>query len=121
MQEHVSIGGRILEPIPGLAESMPIVLQHHEWINGSGYPFGLAGEAIPLHARIAAVADCFDALVSDRPYRKGLPVEQAMQIIREGSAKQFDPMVVDVFERIVNGESAGVKKEEFPGAAITLA
>ena len=106
MQEHVTIGARILEPIPGLAESMPIVLQHHEWLNGGGYPFGLAGEQIHLHSRIAAVADCFDALVSDRPYRKGLELERALQIIREGSGKQFDPVVIEVFEGIVGSENA---------------
>ena len=120
MQEHVTIGRRILEPIPGLAESMPIVLQHHEWINGGGYPFGLAGEEIHLHSRIAAVADCFDALVSDRPYRKGMPVDRAMQIIREGIGTQFDPKIVEVFERIASGENAALKKEELGRLAITI-
>jgi putative nucleotidyltransferase with HDIG domain len=120
MQEHVTIGGRILEPIPGLTESMPIVLQHHEWINGGGYPFGLAGEEIHLNSRIAAVADVFDALVSDRPYRKGMPVDRAIQIIREGVGTQFDPRVVEVFERITNAEIAGMEKEEIGGLAITV-
>ena len=120
MQEHVVIGRRILEPIPGLAESMPIVLQHHEWINGGGYPFGLAGEEIHLHSRIAAVADCFDALVSDRPYRQGLPLDRAIQIIREGIGTQFDPNVVEVFERIAIGENTAVKKEELGREAVTI-
>jgi putative nucleotidyltransferase with HDIG domain len=120
MQEHVTIGGRILEPIPGLAESMPIVLQHHEWLNGRGYPFGLAGEEIQLNSRIAAVADVFDALVSDRPYRKGMQVDRAMQIIREGVGTQFDPRVVEVFERITTGEIAGIEKEEIDRLAITV-
>jgi len=120
MQEHVIIGGRILEPIPGLTESMPIVLQHHEWISGGGYPFGLAGEEIHLNSRIAAVADVFDALVSDRPYRKGMPVHRAIQIIQEGVGTQFDPRVVEVFERIANGERAGMKKEEIDRLAITV-
>jgi len=101
MREHVAIGARILDPIPGLAESMPIVLQHHEWVNGSGYPNGLAGDEISLHARIFAVADCFDALVSERPYRAGMPLERAMQIIQEGVGKQFDPNVFKVFQEIV--------------------
>ena len=120
MQEHVTIGRRILEPIPGLAESMPIVLQHHEWINGGGYPFGLAGEEIHLHSRITAVADCFDALVSDRPYREGMPLDRAMQIIREGIGTQFDPKVVEVFERIARSENAAVKKEELGREAVTI-
>jgi putative nucleotidyltransferase with HDIG domain len=112
MQEHVTIGGRILEPIPGLGDSMPIVLQHHEWINGGGYPYGLAGQEIKLHSRIVAVADCFDALVSDRPYRKGMPEERAMQIIREGTGKQFDPLVVEVFATIVDQDSSDSKRNE---------
>lgn len=111
MQEHVTIGGRILEPVPGLSESMPIVLQHHEWVNGGGYPYGLTGEQITLHARIVAVADCFDALVSDRPYRKGLPVEQAMKIIREGSGKQFDPSVIEIFQAILKQNGGDSQRE----------
>lgn len=112
MREHVNIGARILQPIPGLAESMSIVLQHHEWVNGGGYPNGLAGEEITLHARIFAVADCFDALISDRPYRPGMPIERVMQIIQEGAGKQFDPHVVEVFRRIVNQKNIGSKREE---------
>jgi putative nucleotidyltransferase with HDIG domain len=120
MQEHVTIGGRILEPIPGLAESMPIVLQHHEWVNGGGYPNGLAGREIRLHALIVAVADCFDALVSDRPYRRGLPVQRALEIIREGAGKQFDPLVVEVFEGIVDQESSDSKRNESVARAIAV-
>jgi len=101
MREHVNIGARILEPVPGLSDSMPIVLQHHEWINGGGYPNGLAGDQITLHARIFAVADCFDALVSDRPYRPGMTTDRAAQIIQEGVGKQFDPAVFDVFRNLV--------------------
>jgi putative nucleotidyltransferase with HDIG domain len=106
MREHVKTGARILEPIPGLAESMSIVLQHHEWVNGGGYPNGIAGEEITLHARIFAVADCFDALISDRPYRVGLPLERVLQIIQEGAAKQFDPNVVQVFRTLIEQETA---------------
>jgi len=102
MREHVNIGARILEPIPGLAESMPIVLQHHEWINGGGYPNGLSGDQVTQHARIFAVADCFDALVSDRPYRAGLSIQRAFEIIRSGAGTQFDPEVVDVLGNIVH-------------------
>lgn len=60
---------------------MPIVAQHHEWFNGKGYPEGLAGEDISLHARIFAIADCYDALTSDRPYRKGLTPERTIAIL----------------------------------------
>jgi putative nucleotidyltransferase with HDIG domain len=109
MREHVNIGARILEPIPGLADSMPIVVQHHEWINGGGYPKGLAGEEVSFHARIFAVADCYDALGSDRPYRAGLPIKKIMQILQEGSGKQFDPNVLEVFRTMIEPE---MKKQE---------
>lgn len=97
MREHVEVGLRILEPIPGLSESLPIVAQHHEWFDGSGYPKGLAGTAINFYARIFGVADCYDAMTSDRPYRKGLPVETAISVIRENAGRQFDPDVVKAF------------------------
>jgi putative nucleotidyltransferase with HDIG domain len=100
MRDHVKIGVRILEPISCFREALPMVAQHHEWFDGSGYPAGLAGENISLHARILAVADCYDAIVSDRPYRKGLPARQALEILRQKSGTQFDPMVVEVFARL---------------------
>jgi putative nucleotidyltransferase with HDIG domain len=104
IREHVEIGRRILEPIPGLAECMPVVMEHHEWFDGSGYPYGLAGEEISLHGRIFAVADCYDAIVSDRPYRSGLPASRALEILREGAGKQFDPRVVETFLRLVSND-----------------
>jgi len=97
----VNIGVRILEPIPCLREALPIVAQHHEWFDGSGYPAGLAGENISLHARIFAIADCYDAIVSDRPYRKGLPTRQALEIVKQNSGTQFDPMLVEVLTRLI--------------------
>ena len=115
MREHVNAGARILEPIPGLTESMPIVLQHHEWVNGGGYPNGIAGDEITLHARIFAVADCFDALISDRPYRAGMPLERVMQIIQEGAAKQFDPRVVQVLRELQDQER--VERDSKPRSA----
>ena len=120
MREHVNIGARILEPIPRLADSMPIVLQHHEWVNGGGYPNGLAGEEVTLHARIFAVADCFDALSSDRPYRAGLPVKKILQILQEGAGKQFDPHVLEVFKTIVEPEMQQQKREEVHGAEMEV-
>jgi len=120
MREHVNIGARILEPIPGLADSMPIVLQHHEWINGSGYPKGLAGEEISLHARIFAIADCFDALVSDRPYRPGMPIKRIMQLLQEGAGKQFDPRVLEVFQTIMKQEIEQKEREEASAAVVEV-
>lgn len=100
MRDHVKIGARILEPIPCFREALPMVAQHHEWFDGSGYPAGLAGENINLYARILAVADCYDAMVSDRPYRNGLPTPQALEILKRRSGTQFDPRIVEVFLRL---------------------
>ena len=106
MRDHVRMGLRILEPIPAFKEAIPIVAQHHEWFNGKGYPEGLAGDDISLHARIFAVADCYDALISDRPYRQGLPKRRVAEMLEEGSGTQFDPNVIDAFLRICNRDKA---------------
>ena len=82
-----------------LKEAKDLALYHHEKWNGTGYPYGLKGEEIPLSARIMAVADVFDALVSRRSYKEGFPMERAMQIIHEGSGTHFDPQIVEAFER----------------------
>jgi putative nucleotidyltransferase with HDIG domain len=102
MRLHVHVGARILEPIASYAGVIPIVQQHHEWFDGTGYPDGLAGEAISLGARIFAVADCFDALVSDRPYRPGMERERVIEIIKQGSGRQFDPTVVQAFLAVMS-------------------
>lgn len=101
MRGHVRLGARILEPITAYAEMIPIVLHHHEAYDGTGYPEGLAGEAISLGARIFSVADVFDALSSDRPYRPGLPLEDVIAYIRDRTGRQFDPKVVEAFLRVV--------------------
>jgi putative nucleotidyltransferase with HDIG domain len=101
MRDHVRLGAHILEPLPGFAEVLPMVLQHHEWVDGSGYPEGLAGDAISLDARILAVADCFDATVSDRPYRAAHSLEHVIEIIKEGSGRQYDPEVVQAFLKVI--------------------
>jgi len=111
MREHVRIGARILEPIPGFADVIPIVLQHHEWFDGSGYPAGLAGEKISLHARIFAVADCYDALTSTRPYRPGLDRERVVQFVKEKAEKQFDPRVVRAFLEVLAQEGTDAQPE----------
>jgi putative nucleotidyltransferase with HDIG domain len=104
MRLHVRIGARILEPIAAYADVIPIVLQHHEWFDGTGYPDGLAGEAISLGARIFAVADCFDALVSDRPYRAGMEPERVVEVIKQGAGRQFDPQVIQAFLEVMSRE-----------------
>ena len=99
MKEHTRIGARILEGsrIPLLQLARDIALCHHEKWTGGGYPDGLAGDAIPLPARIVAVCDVYDALVNDRVYRKALPEEKALAIIKEGRGTHFDPAVLDLF------------------------
>lgn len=97
MQGHCEIGYQALRKIPFLRQAAEIVLAHQEHFDGGGYPRGLGGEEIPLGARIFAVADAFDAMISDRPYRKALSLEAALEEIRRRSGTQFDPKVVDVF------------------------
>lgn len=97
MRRHCEIGYAVLQRIPFLKEAAEIVLAHQECYDGSGYPRGLKGEQIPLGARIFAVADTLDAMISDRPYRKALPISAARDEIRRYSGRQFDPRVVEVF------------------------
>jgi putative nucleotidyltransferase with HDIG domain len=97
MRRHCEIGFSVLERIPFLKDAAEIVLAHQECFNGSGYPRGLRGEQIPLGARIFAVADTLDAMISDRPYRKALPITAAREEIRQHAGTQFDPNVVKVF------------------------
>lgn len=97
MRRHCEIGYQVLQNIPFLREAAQIVLCHQERYDGTGYPRGLRGEEIPLGARIFAVADALDAMISDRPYRKALPIEVAREEIRRCAGTQFDPQVVEVF------------------------
>jgi putative nucleotidyltransferase with HDIG domain len=97
VQQHPALGARILEPLPHCAEIVPMVLQHHERFDGAGYPAGLAGEAIALDARVVAVADVYDAMTSERPYRRGLPARDAVVRIADAAGSHFDPAVVDAF------------------------
>jgi putative nucleotidyltransferase with HDIG domain len=102
IKSHSTLGARILEPINAYAEIIPMVLQHHERFDGKGYPDGLSGEEIELGARILAVADVFDALKSDRPYRDGWPLERVNELILQEGGRQFDPKVVQAFLTIMN-------------------
>ncbi|HZV81811.1 MAG TPA: HD domain-containing phosphohydrolase, partial [Geobacteraceae bacterium] len=94
---HPEKGVAILEPIAQLRPVLPGILHHHEFYDGSGYPYGLAGEDIPLDARIIAVADSFDAMVADRPYRKGLSISEAVNEMARCAGSQFDPAIIDCF------------------------
>ncbi|MGC0772218.1 MAG: HD domain-containing phosphohydrolase [Candidatus Acidiferrum sp.] len=97
MRKHCEIGYNMLIRIPFLRDAAEIVLAHQEFYDGTGYPRGLKGEQIPLGARIFTIADSLDAMISDRPYRKALPMSHACQEISRCSETQFDPKVVEVF------------------------
>lgn len=106
MKMHSLTGAQILERIPSLAPLAPIVLAHHERIDGGGYPNRLVGDAIPLMARIVGVADSFHAMISKRPYRRPLPVPAALEELRKSSGTQWDPLVVDAMLAIVQPAGA---------------
>jgi diguanylate cyclase (GGDEF)-like protein len=97
MRCHPELGARILEPVPRLRAVAPIVRASHERYDGNGYPDGLVGDDIPLESRIVAVCDAFDAMVSDRPYRRAMSRDAAVSELRGGSGTQFDPRVVVAF------------------------
>ncbi|OEC39566.1 two-component system response regulator [Pseudomonas sp. 1D4] len=99
MRQHVSIGATIIGEHPSglLRMAQRIALTHHEKWDGSGYPNGLAGEDIPIEGRIVAIADVFDALTSERPYKLAWPVEEAVAFLREQSGQHFDPDLVELF------------------------
>jgi HD-GYP domain-containing protein (c-di-GMP phosphodiesterase class II) len=101
MREHPMVGADIVAPMGFLAETLTLIRHHHERFDGSGYPDGLSGEAIPLSARIFSVADAFDAMTSDRPYRDSLGIERALGEIRAGSGTQFDPEIVRTFVEMI--------------------
>ncbi len=114
IKSHAEVGHRILHGLKQMDDILPVVLHHHEWWNGRGYPNRLPNKQIPLAARIVAVADSYDAMSSDRPYRKGMPEDRIDRIFREGSGRQWDPSVVaaffaardDIREIAFNGQNA---------------
>jgi putative nucleotidyltransferase with HDIG domain len=100
IKTHVEIGSRILRDMNNLKDVIPVILHHHESWDGGGYPDNLEAEQIPLAARIVAVADSYDAMSSDRPYREGMSEEKIEQILRNGAGKQWDPQVINAFFRV---------------------
>lgn len=103
MREHTTIGAAILddctEPVMRMAKQ--IALTHHEWWNGTGYPRGLSGTQIPLEGRIVSVADAFDAMTTDRPYRRAIPTEIALAELDRSAGTQFDPEIVAAFKQVL--------------------
>jgi putative nucleotidyltransferase with HDIG domain len=102
MEEHSAIGERILANVEDYAEIAIIVRHHHERWDGGGYPDGLAGTAIPMISRVLAVADAYDAMTSDRPYRAALPSGEALRRLKEGAGSQFDSDVVAAFDAVLS-------------------
>jgi putative nucleotidyltransferase with HDIG domain len=113
MRMHAVYAYNLLSNISYLRDALDIPYCHHEKWNGTGYPRGLKGEEIPLAARIFAVADVYDALTSDRPYRSGWSRERALDYIREQSGHYFDPKVVDAFLLLVNSNGNRQKQASF--------
>src|SRR5437879_5648338 len=111
MQQHAQIGYDLVKGIPFLAEAAEIIYAHHERWDGSGYPRGLKTEEIPVGARIFAVVDTFDAMTSDRPYRRALPFETSREVIERGAGKQYDAQVARVFLSIPDETWEVIRKE----------
>jgi HD-GYP domain-containing protein (c-di-GMP phosphodiesterase class II) len=106
IQAHPEIGAKILEPVDFLADIAPCVRHHHEWYDGSnrGYPDMMRGDAIPLPSRIILVADTVEAMTSDRPYRKAMPIDLVVAELDKYSGSQFDPTCVEAFFRLLDRE-----------------
>jgi len=103
MEQHTIAGERICAPLRSFRHVLPIIRSHHEKQDGSGYPDGLKGEQVPLTARILQITDIYDALTTDRPYRKALPAAKAFEIMREEAKRGWwDGSVLNVFEAVVH-------------------
>ncbi len=111
MRTHPELGFMMVVDVRQLERAREIILNHHERFDGKGYPRGLSGEAIPLGARVFTIADSFDAMVSDRPYRRGMSLEEARAEVRRCSGTQFDPVCVAAFDKIPDEQLADIIKE----------
>jgi HD-GYP domain-containing protein (c-di-GMP phosphodiesterase class II) len=111
MQTHSTNGEKLLDGISNLEKYKKYIRAHHERFDGMGYPDGLKGTEIPLISRIIFVADTFDAMTSDRPYREGLPIETAVEELVRCSGTQFDPQVVEAFLDVLSKEKISLKKK----------
>ncbi len=122
MMAHAQIGAEIVAGVRVLAPLSPVIRHHHERWDGAGYPDRLAGSAIPLEARIVAVADAFDAITTDRPYRAARTTDEALEELRRGAGKHFDPQVVDAALRVLpSGRGTGRRPPAGPSGPATLA
>ncbi len=108
MNRHPTLGAKIMEPVKEFRDILPIMYHHHERFGSGGYPDSISGDQIPFPARILAVADAFDAMTSDRPYRKALPLEVAVGELKKHSGTQFDPRVVEIFLHVISEDEEWV-------------
>ncbi|HIA55515.1 MAG TPA: response regulator [Candidatus Melainabacteria bacterium] len=115
MAEHPVKSAQIIGDLPSLQKAKRFVMHHHEFMDGSGYPDKLVGDNIPLGARIILVADAYDAMTSDRPYRKAIGHERAIQELKKCAGRQFDPKIVEVLVRVL-GEGAEPNPHELPAS-----
>src|SRR5204863_5830185 len=127
IRSHPVVGDKILKPLRFLACEAKAVRHHHERYDGKGYPDGLAGEGIPLIARVVTVADSFDAMTSDRPYRAKRPIEAALEEIHRNASTQFDPAMAKAFVTIPMGRLEQISRHldlhsaPLPGAPLSVA
>jgi putative nucleotidyltransferase with HDIG domain len=119
IKKHPEYGWAVLRAVPGFERVSLFVLHHHEAFDGSGYPAGLRGDEIPIGSRIVSVMDSFDAMVSSRPYRKGLPLDEAVRRLQAGIGTQFDPVVTPKF--IAMAQSGASTVFDATGASLASA
>ncbi|MEW5867329.1 MAG: HD domain-containing phosphohydrolase, partial [Bacillota bacterium] len=119
MRLHCEIGLRIAQSAPDLVPISDWILKHHEWWNGQGYPLGLKGKEIPLECRILAIVDAYDAMTSDRPYRKALTHEQAVRELERCAGTQFDPDLVQKVVQILETSGARAGPDERPAPSVS--
>jgi len=117
IKRHPEEGARIVAPMRFASEVGPIIMHHHERWDGKGYPHGLAGEAIPIGARIVAIVDAYDAMMTDRPYRRSLGLTETMHRLREGRCREWDPTLLDMFMAMIDeGRLVEPRIEDSPRA-----
>ena len=118
MREHVRRGADIMSKVSSFEEAVPAIRSHHERWDGLGYPDGLRGEEIPLEASIVGLANAWDAMTTDRPYARGLSLNEAMMQIRSGRGKQFNPVVVDAFWQVAKRRPSDILPLETSTASL---
>ena len=111
IKNHPSIGGHILQPAKIFNKILPMVKHHHERYDGRGYPSSLAGEDIPLHARIVSIADAFDAMTSDRSYRPRFTLIKALDEVERCKGTQFDPKLAEIFIEAIKENKAKIEED----------